>query len=123
MSGRLPTWDMALASYLAQVVPEVREGRDDLCALFAAGAVEAVTGDNPAARFRGRYAEVAEALEATIDGLFPEVPRAFAQRGDLAWYDGSVGVVVGGDALFVGDNDLEHVPRALWVKAWGVGRG
>lgn len=126
MTARLKDWDDRLGSYLAAATEAVREGREHFCALFAAGAVEAQTGENPAEAFRGRYAETAENLERTIDGLFAERPKALARRGDLAWHDGAVGVVIGSDALFVGENaagepDLVRVPRRDWVKAWGVG--
>jgi hypothetical protein len=123
MSGRVPAWETALAAYLATAVPEVRGGRASVCGLFAGGAVEAVTGHNPATQFVGRLAEVWDELEATVDGLFPEVAPAMAMTGDLAFFDGSLGVVVGGEALFVGDLDLVRVPRARWSKAWAVGHG
>lgn len=122
MSARLPDWDTRFTAYLAQAAVTVREGREQFCALLGAGAVEAVTGDNPAAAFRGRYSEVAAALEATIDGLFAVKPAAFAQRGDLAWHDGCVGVVIGGEALFVGEHDgFVRIARREWEKAWAVG--
>ena len=129
MTERVPAWETAFAHYLAAAREAVREEREHYCALFAAGAVEAVTGENPATAFRGRYAEVGDNLEATIDSLFPERPIAMARRGDLVWHDGSVGVVIdGGDAYFVGTDergrpDLVRVPRTKWLKAWSVGYG
>ncbi len=88
--------------------------------------MSAITGRSPARQFRGRYLEVADNLEATIDGLFPVRPKAFARRGDLAWKDGAVGVVIGAEALFVGTNeagepDLVRFARPTWEKAWAVG--
>lgn len=115
-------------AYLETANARVRNGNEQFCALFACGAVEAVTGANPADEYRGRFHQVADELEATFDRHFPERPAALAQRGDLAWHDGSVGVVMGGDALFVGEQPegtpaLVTVPRAAWSKAWGVGHG
>jgi hypothetical protein len=122
MAGRLPDWETRFVAYLGAARAAVREGRDDYCALFASGAVEAVTGTNPADAFRGRYREVADNLEAVVSGLFAEIAPGVAQRGDIAWHDGSVGVVIGGEALFIGDhNDFERVPRHLWERAWTVG--
>lgn len=126
MTARLPDWDTRFAAYLAEAAKAVRDGGEHYCALFGAGAVEALTGENPATAFRGRYSEVAAALEAVIDSLFPVAPVAFAQRGDLAWHDGSVGAVIGGDALFVGEQPpgtpgLARVPRREWEKAWKIG--
>jgi hypothetical protein len=120
-SGRLPDWDSRFTAYLAEARANVRAGLEDYCALFAAGAVEAVTGENPAAAFRGRYREVADKLEHVIDGLFAEIAPGVAGRGDLAWFNGSVGVVIGGEALFVGtDRDFVRVARHEWSRAWQV---
>lgn len=123
MSGaRLPDWDNRFTAYLREARAAVRAGGQDYCALFAAGSVEAITGDNPTKPFRGRYREVADNLETIIAGLFPETTPGLAQRGDLAWHDGSVGVVIGGEALFVSDdNCFARVPRHEWERAWSVG--
>lgn len=132
---RLATWEPALVAYLEAC--EARPfawGRHD-CALFAAGAVLAMTGEDPAARYRGRYRSAAGSLralrrfgagslEAELDTLFARKAPALAMRGDLALVDGSVGVVVGGHALFVGEEGaaegLVRHPRAAWSAAWGV---
>ena len=121
MTARLPNWDQRLFAYLSTARVAVRSGDTNYCALFAAGAVEAVTGEDPAAAFRGHYREAADNLETVISGLFPEIAVGQAGRGDLAWHEGSVGVVIGGEALFVGyDRDLVRVPRPAWEKAWQV---
>ena len=119
--ARLVDWDTRFTTYLGDARARAREGQEDYCALFASGAVEAVTGENPADRFRGHYREVADNLEAVVAGLFAEIAPGVAGRGDLAWHEGSVGVVIGADALFVGDNELVRVPRHQWEKAWFVG--
>lgn len=126
-AARLSNWDDRLTAHLRAAGEAVQAGEDMFCAMFGAGAVEALTGVDPTADYRGRYAEVRDNLEAVIDGLVPIIPKALAQRGDLAWHEGNVGVVIGGDALFVGTvNDipcLVRVARADWEKAWGVGHG
>ncbi len=58
-----------------------------------------------------------------MDSKLPEVEIGQAQRGDLAFLDGSVGVVMGGFAYFVSDDGLERINRSLWDKCWSVGRG
>ncbi len=123
---RLPDWEPRLTAYLETARTRVREGSEHFCALFSAGAYEAVTGIDPTKPYRGKFREVADDLEATVSSIAPDRHAAFAQRGDLAWYDGSVGVVVGGHALFVGDDehgkpDLIKIGRPAWVRAWGVG--
>ena len=57
---RLPDWRARLNRYVADSArQEFRLGRMD-CALFAAGAVEAMTGEDPARDLRGRYRRVAD---------------------------------------------------------------
>lgn len=122
MTGRLPNWDTRFSEYLAAARADVRAGKRNLCGLFAAGSVEAITGENPATQFRGHYREVADNLEAVVSGLFAEIALGVAGRGDLAWYDNSVGVIIGGEALFIGhDRDFIRVPRVGWLRAWSVG--
>lgn len=133
---RRSTWEADLAAYIASVRDRPFEWGAHDCALFAAGAVIAITGDDPIPEYRGKYTtEIGSAkalkrfgagtLDATLDRLFPPVPRAMAQRGDLVWHDDSVGVVMGGHALFVGregeHEGLVKVERALWEKGWRVG--
>lgn len=128
-------WEQALSEYLAAAETAVfRWGVMD-CALFAAGAVLAMTGQDPAAAYRGRYRSMAGSvralrtygagtLEATIDARFAEKPIGFAQRGDLIMQDDRVGICVGADAVFIGQEGeregLVRVPRAEWRKAWAV---
>ncbi len=131
---RVPAWEDALANYIAIKRHEPFEYGVNDCCLFAAGAVIEVTGEDPMPEFRGKYDSLkgsltvikeigAGTLEATLDGKFPEVAIGHAQRGDLAFFDGSVGVVMGGFAYFASDDGLERVPRAMWDKCWSIGRG
>ena len=92
--SRLPDWEERLHAYLAsRAGAEHAYGVIDCC-LFSADAVEAMTGHDPAAAFRGRYSSAAGSaralkrygagtLEATIDTMFEAIPVAFARRGDL----------------------------------------
>jgi hypothetical protein len=131
---RIPAWEDALSNYIAAKRHEPFEYGVNDCCLFAAGAVIEVTGEDPMPEFRGKYDSLkgslkvikeigAGTLEATLDGKFPEIGIGYAQRGDLAFFDGSVGVVMGGFAYFASDDGLERVPRAMWDKCWSVGRG
>jgi hypothetical protein len=136
--ARLSNWEALLSAYLkeAQGLAMAFDGSDrtSVCAFFAAGAVEAITGADPVREFRGRFTTAAGAekalrkygkgtLEATIDAKFPERPVALARRGDLVWNGEAVGVCIGADAMFMPAEGvgLVRVPRAEWVKAWGVG--
>ena len=131
---RISTWEDALSNYIAVKRSEPFEYGVNDCCLFAAGAVEAITGQDPMAEFRGEYDSLktslkvikdigAGTLEATLDGKFPEVSIGYAQRGDLAFFDDSIGVVMGSFAYFVSDDGLERIPRDMWNKCWSVGRG
>lgn len=131
---RISCWEEALSDYMAIKRHEPFEYGVNDCCLFAAGAVEAITGEDPMPEFRGKYDSLktslqviknigAGTLEATMDAKFSEVQISHAQRGDLAFFDGSVGVVMGSFAYFVSDDGLERINRSLWDKCWGVGRG
>jgi hypothetical protein len=131
---RISAWEEALSNYIITKRHEPFEYGVNDCCLFAAGAVEAITGEDPMPEFRGKYDSLktslkaiqdigAGTLEATMDGKFPEVAIGHAQRGDLAFFNDSVGVVVGGFAYFVSDDGLERINRSLWNKCWSVGRG
>lgn len=138
MSGRWPRqgdWEQALGSYIADCETRGYAWGEHDCAMFAAGAVLVMTGTDPVPDFRGRYSTKQGAakalcrygngtLEATLDARFDARSIGFARRGDLAFHDGSVGVVMGPFAMFTGEIDgapgLIRVPRAAWEKAWAV---
>lgn len=133
---RRADWEQRLAAYLAGCEGAAFIWGKMDCALFAAGAVLAMTDFDPAAAFRGRYRSVAGSvralrvhgagtLEATIDSMFPERPIGFARRGDLVLHDGAVGVCVGDAAVFIGEEGgapgLVRIARSGWTRAWSVG--
>ena len=138
--ARLPDWEERLHDYLTSCADRPFVYGEHDCALFSAGAVIAVTGEDPAAAYRGRYRSAAGSvralrvhgagtLETTLAAGFPDRASAFAHRGDLALVERdtgpSVGVVIGADALFVGEEDgapgLVRLPRADWRRCWAVG--
>jgi hypothetical protein len=131
---RINSWEDALVNYITIKRNEPFEYGVNDCCLFAAGAVEAITSQDPMPEFRGQYDSLktslkvikeigAGTLEATMDAKFPEIEMGHAQRGDLAFFNDSVGVVMGGFAYFVSDDGLERIPRDMWDKCWSVGHG
>lgn len=84
-------WDVRLSAFVDGALPHAWGTND--CAMFAAGAVLAMTGVDPAAEWRGSYAteDDAAALMDRLGGLdavcllkFGEpVPPLCARRGDL----------------------------------------
>ena len=131
---RISTWESALSEYINAKRHEPFEYGVNDCCLFAAGAVEAMTGVDPVPEFRGKYDSLKGSiqalkeigngdLESTLDGKFQSIEIGIAHRGDLAFHEGSVGIVAGSFAWFVSDDGLERIPLSMWDKAWSVGRG
>jgi hypothetical protein len=141
--SRLPDWEELLSGYLADNAARPFSWGDNDCILFACGAVEAMTGVDPAADYRGQYSDREGAalalreigkgtLVKTMDATFKRKPVGMAQRGDIVMFRGAAGVCVGAVALFVGEEHLLDavpvppreglvpIPRALWERAWAV---
>ena len=112
---RYPDWKPRLIAWLAKAAgTPYRPGTHD-CALFAAGAVEAMTGVDLAAGFRGTYTTVEEGFErlraagfadhvAMAEAHFDRIAIALAQPGDLAVLstpDGPALGVVQGEYIYV----------------------
>jgi hypothetical protein len=134
---RLPDWKSRLGRYVAgQFNQPFRPGEFD-CAIFAAGAVEAMTGIDFAARFKGRYTSVESGIEALrvaghadhlalIAFIFDEVHPAFAQPGDIALLDGGDHAAIGivqGEHIYALRGDGRGVglaPRDAMQRAWRV---
>ena len=131
MRSRLPDWEARLNAYVERVSDMTYAYGAHDCGLFCAGAVEAMTGTDPAAVFRGAYSDAVTAAQAlrdhgagtlvgTVASLFDEVPPAFAQRGDIVWNGEAIGLCIGPFALFVSDGGLTRVPRSEWERAFRV---
>ncbi|WP_206431078.1 hypothetical protein [Sphingomonas sp. ABOLE] len=132
---RLLDWEARLADYLASVADRPMAWGSHDCALHAAHAILALTGEDHATAYRGRYQTARGAaralrrqghadVEAQFDVLFPAIAPAFAQRGDIVQRGDAVGVCIGAEALFVGEEGeregLVRVPRREWTKAWAI---
>jgi len=134
--ARRPDWQARLAAWLADVArTPFAEGAHD-CALFAAGAVAAMTGVDPSEGFRGRYTTTRGGLRilrraghadhlALATALLPEIDPPAAGAGDLAALAGpegpALGVVQGPQAVYVaGPSGVALAARAMAVRAWRV---
>jgi hypothetical protein len=127
---RASTWEQSLADYITAKRGEPFAWGSNDCCCFISGAVEAMTGVDPMAEYRGTYDSEAGALailerdgglEAIMDSKFPVVAVGMARRGDIAFHDGSVGIVAGNFAWFASDDGLTRVSRSEWAKAWANG--
>jgi len=119
---RLPDWNQRLAAYVAECGRRPFEPGAHDCALFAAGAVEAMTGEDPAAEFRGRYASLAEGLRALREaGIEDHVAAAAAALPEIAVRDarpGDLAAVRTPEGLALG---VVQGPRVYVARAAGVG--
>lgn len=112
---RYPDWKLRLIQYLAEAArtPFV-PGQHD-CALFAAGAVAAMTGADYAVGFRGRYTTLKGGVRLLRAAGFTDhvdlasthfagIAPAFAAPGDLAVIDTDGGPAMGvvqGEGVYV----------------------
>jgi Domain of unknown function (DUF6950) len=103
---RLPDWQARLAAHFARGRrgPFAYGSHD--CATFAAGAIEAVTGQNPLQELGLRYTTLRDGLRglsragylepvAFVRGTYPEIAPALARVGDLAVLDTPEGPALG----------------------------
>lgn len=132
---RLPDWDDRLSALIAERFDAPFAWGSHDCALWGADVVAALTGLDHGAAFRGTYSDARGAAAAlrlhgagtivkTFDAHLTRCRPAFARRGDLVKARASIGVAIGGDALFVGAegerDGLVRLPRAEWSLAWRV---
>lgn len=116
LMDRLPDWRPRLFAWLASVSRQPFVPGEHDCALFVAGAVEAMTGEDPAAALRGRYTTVRGGLRvlrreghadhvAFVASLLTEIAPLMAQVGDVAvigTHDGpALGIVAGAEIMVV----------------------
>lgn len=141
--NRLPDWEARLAVFVAGAWNRSFAWGEHDCILMACAAVDAMTGVDPAADYRGRYSDAEGAALAlrelghgtlikTIDAAFPARPLGKAQRGDVVMFRGSVGIAMGAFGLFVGEEALADavatpkreglvsIPRTMFERAWAV---
>lgn len=104
------------------------------CVIFAARAVEALTGvDRLAdatsrkwrtARGAARALAAAGGLEAAVDGVLPKISPAFAHRGDVALVEvegrASLCIFEGDSIVGPGEVGLVRLPRLAASCAWSA---
>jgi hypothetical protein len=131
---RRADWRARLTEYVVSMQgARFEPGRLD-CALFAAGAVEAMTGEDHAHGLRGYrtlaggYRKLQERGHgdhvALVASLFAEVPPSFAQAGDLAVVPGddgpALGVIQGEHVYVMRPDGLGLVSRLSCERAFRV---
>lgn len=133
---RFPDWEQRFYSQIENWRGQPFQwGRHD-CATCAADLIQAMTGEDIMAEFRGLYSSQKDALKtikqagyASLDELVTSKLQALdslhqAQRGDvlLCQTDGPpfLAVKAGSVAIAPGKTGPEHIHMAHWVKAWRV---
>lgn len=121
---RHPDWQIRLMQYVADRARTPVDPRDPVCALFAAGGVAVMTGQDFAAEWAGRYTTMRGALRAlrksgyadhiaVVAERFTEIPVSFAAPGDLA-------VIPTDDlpALGIVQGEVVYVQSINGIGAW-----
>ena len=132
---RLHDWEHRLTRYVTEVAcTGFAHGAHD-CALFAAGAVAAVTGIDPGARWRGHYSSFKGGLKLVRKAGFtdhvavmrqhcPQVHAASVMPGDLAVIgtgpDAALGVVQGALIYVLRETGLGLMPLGAANEYLGV---
>ena len=129
---RYDNWPERLAQYVeARRSTPFEYGSHDCC-MFAGGAVEAITGQNPMHEFDYRNRLGAERLlrsAGTLDALVNRtlgepVHPSQAGRGDIVLADleegATVGVCIGDQCVFAADPGITFRPRSVARAAWRI---
>lgn len=138
-SLKRPGWEAALADTLEAAKRKAFVWGEHDCCLFAADAVVAMSGWDPAEEFRGRYTSKVGAARVMkragaggVEGIIergarqrgrPEVSAEYTQRGDIVIVDTedgpAAGVCAGALTAIVRDGvGLEWVPTLRARRAW-----
>lgn len=129
---RRSDWPERLADYLAR--PHRFDWATHNCALFAAGAVEAMTGEDLARRYRGpktmrgcygRLRRLAGGLDGAVTrALGDAIPVRYARRGDVVLVEveglTALGVCAGSEIAALGPAGMVMLPLCAGARAWRV---
>ncbi len=133
IAPRRPDWRPRLSALVADRLQRRFEWGVHDCALFAADAILAITGTDPARDWRGRYTSARGARKllrargfadkaALLSALLPEVPPARAAVGDIALLGDDetlpVAVIVGPLLAAPGPDGLRFGMRGMMVRAF-----
>jgi hypothetical protein len=132
---RHPDWQLRLESFIAQRQAQPFAWGANDCALFAAAAVQALTGADVAATWLGQHTSARAAWRAVraagglpaiaTAALGPSIGPAFARVGDLVLLPvrsgHALGLCNGVNVLGPGPQGIAALPRAQALACWRVG--
>jgi ethanolamine utilization protein EutQ (cupin superfamily) len=107
------------------------------CALFAADCVDAMTGEDMAAGYRGKYRSQAGAIRAIrkagfddlaslVGSKLDETSTVRARVGDVAFipdespFGGALGIVIGEQIAVMHVDGIGSVPRTAMIRAFRI---
>lgn len=133
---RREDWPEELARMLREASSRPFAWGEHDCCLFAADVVQAITGEDHAAEFRGRYTTAAGAaralkrygagnLVATIDAKLPRIAPALARRGDVVCKEfedvgPALGICVGIQSAFASHTGIAMHNTLDCDHAWRI---
>jgi len=132
---RIECWTHILDDFMAAANRPFEWGAWD-CGLFSADCIQAMTGVDIAAEFRGRYSTAKGARKVMRGSIgemmdrvsqtygMPEIDPLLAQRGDMCMVDSplgdALGICVGSKVACTGPDGLAFVPVSSAIRAWKV---
>lgn len=135
MTDRLHDWPARLQAVVTRAHAQRFAWGEHDCVLWAADCVQAQTGIDLMARYRGAYSTPKQAyrllraeggLRGAGDYAGPRIAPAMAAEGDIGLVRGCrpmLGVMLGGVWMVASTVGLRALPRDAAVMAWGVSRG
>ncbi|SPR97344.1 DUF6950 family protein [Cupriavidus taiwanensis] len=131
---RLEDWPTRLAEFIEARHERAFSWGDSDCCLFVCDAIEAMTGTDPGARWRGLYASEKGARRVLRDNggvagiatlvLGTAIPPALAGRGDVVLVETPLGdalaLSLGGLIAAQGEVGIEFLELKLAKAAWKV---
>lgn len=135
--SRVSNWPGVLNAFVEAHKNRAFSWGDHDCIMFACAGIEAITGNDPAALWRGNYSTALgaarifklyggfESMVQTVAAAndFAEISVKHAQRGDLVLRDGkwpTAGLCCGRLSAFVGPDHLIFSPTAECRRAWRI---
>lgn len=129
---RLEDWPTRLAEFIESRQERAFLWGESDCCLFVCDVIEAITGEDPGARWRGLYSSEKGARRVLRDNdgvagiatlvLGPSVPPALAGRGDVVLIDTPNGealaICLGDKIAAQGLDGIAFVPTAFAKVAW-----
>ena len=133
MKERYPDWPVRMNEYIAAVRDNSYEWGTHDCCTFSGGCIEAMTGEDPMEEFRGKYNSEESAIEVLKEignvSLYRTLYRKFGkplrgcygQIGDLGFYNGNCGIIIGRFGLFLIDEGLAHIRLSQIQRVFRIG--